>query len=311
MKFTLIIPVYNEIDWIKKFMDSLYQQTKKPDEIIIVDGASNDGTLEYLKNEEKQWKIVLFSFKCNVAEARNHAIKHAKNELILCTDAGCIVNKDRCEEIIKVYETTDNKVVWWKSDYVIKDEFQKKVKNRIISPDPNFSFVSSRNISFYKKVWEEVMWYPEYLTKSWEDTYFNYTIEQAWYKIYFCKKAIVKRWMRKNYKDYYEMYRNYTQWDIEVFIIHKVVQSDSIKQAGVFVIFWLFLLSLLFILKWYAIPAYLIIAVMLWLYKRSGGWFVFDLKFSLTKIAGTAVWFIKWVVTWFQIKKKLRKEKKI
>lgn len=308
MKFTVIIPVYNEIEWVKIFMDSIYQQTRKPDEIILVDGESNDGTLEYLKNEETEWRIKLFSFKCNIAEARNHAAKHAQNEIILCTDAGCVVDKNRCEEIMKIYETTTNKVVWWKSDYIIKSEFQKKVGNRIISPDPNFSFVSSRNISFYKKIWEKVWWYPEYLTKRWEDTYFNYMIEKAWDKIYFCREAIVKRWMWKTYKDFYKMYRNYTQWDMEVFMTHKVVQSNSLKEASVFILFWLFLLVLLFILKWYVVPAYLLIIIMLWFYKQSGWWFVFDLKFSLAKMTGMSVWLVKWFIKWIKIKRKLKKQ---
>ncbi len=309
MKFTVIIPVYNEIEWIKDFLDSIYNQSRKPDEIILVDGKSNDGTLEYLKNEEKKWKIKVFSFKCNIAEARNYAVKHAKNEIILCTDAGCVVDKNRCENIMKIYETTDNKVVGGKSDYIIKSEFQKKVKNRIISPDPNFSFVSSRNISFYKEVWDDVWWYPEYLTKWWEDTYFNYMIEKAGYKIFFCKTAIVKRWMWKNYKDFYKMYRNYTQWDMEVFVINKVIQSDSLKQASIFLLFGWFLIALLFILKWYSIIAYLIILLMLGLYKRSWWWFIFDLKFSLAKMAWMSVGLVKWIIEGFKIKKKIRNTK--
>ena len=303
MKFSIIVPIYNEIDWIKEFLNSIYNQTKKPDEIILVDGKSNDGTLEYLKKEEKKGKVKVFSFKCNVAEARNYAIKVSKNEIILCTDAGCIVDKNRCKNIMKIYETTDNKVVGGKSDYIVKNEFQKKVKNRIISPDPNFNFVSSRNISFYKKVWKDVGWYPEYL-KRWEDTYFNYIIEKAGYKIFFCKTAIVKRWMWKNYKDFYKMYKNYTQWDMEVFVINKVVQSWSLKQACTFLLFWSFIIILLFILKWYSIIAYWLIIILLGLYKRSWGWFVFDLKFSLIKMTWMSVGFIKWIIKWFKMKKK-------
>jgi glycosyltransferase involved in cell wall biosynthesis len=303
MKFTVIIPVYNEIEWIKDFLTSIYNQSRKPDEIILVDGKSNDGTLEYLKNEEKKWKIKVFSFKCNVPEARNYAIKKTKNEIILCTDAWCIVDKNRSKEIMKIYETTDNKVVGWKSDYIIKSEFQKKVKNRIMPIRPEMGFISSRNISFYKKVWYNVWWYPENL-KWWEDTYFNYIIEKAGYKIFFCKTAIVKRCMWKNYKDFYKMYRNYTQWDTEAFIIYNVIQSPSIKQAVIFLLFGVFLIVLLFVLKWYSIIAYLIILLMIWLYKRSGGGFIFDLQFSLAKMTWMTVGFIKWIIKWLKIKNK-------
>ncbi|MBU1626845.1 glycosyltransferase family 2 protein [bacterium] len=42
LQCSVIIPVYNEIDGIKEFLDSLYAQTRKPDEIIVVDGKSTD-----------------------------------------------------------------------------------------------------------------------------------------------------------------------------------------------------------------------------------------------------------------------------
>lgn len=54
MKATLIIPVYNEIVGIAEFMQSIYQQTRPLDEIILVDGASSDGTLEFLRKEESE-----------------------------------------------------------------------------------------------------------------------------------------------------------------------------------------------------------------------------------------------------------------
>ena len=38
MNFTVIVPVYNEIKNIEHVLNSLYTQTRKPDEIIVVDG---------------------------------------------------------------------------------------------------------------------------------------------------------------------------------------------------------------------------------------------------------------------------------
>jgi len=130
-----------------------------------VDGNSTDGTLEILEAEEEAGRITLASFACNIAQARNYAIKNAKHEIILCTDAGCVVDAHWCEEIMKIYERTNEQVIGGKSDYIIKTEFQRFAKNRIVSPDPERHFVSSRNISFHKKIWEEVGGYPEYLTK--------------------------------------------------------------------------------------------------------------------------------------------------
>ena len=44
----------------------------------------------------------------------------------------------------------------------------------------------------------------------------------------------------KFYEDFYKMYRNYTQGDAEVWVSEQVIQSDSIKQAIKFSLFFIF-----------------------------------------------------------------------
>jgi len=302
-QFSVIVPVYNEKAWIKDFLYSLYHQTRQPDEIIVVDGNSTDGTLEILEAEEEAGKITLASFPNNIAQARNYAIKQAKHEIILCTDAGCVVDAHRCEEIMKVYEHTHEQVVGGKSDYIVKTEFQRFAKHRIASPDSDRHFVSSRNISFHKKIRHEVGGYPEYLTKWWEDTYFNYKIDhgpehtkwKAWHTIHYCPTAIVKWWMGNSIKDFYKMYRNYTQGDAEVFVIHGVMQSDSLKQAAKFLLAGLFLVWMLLTFERFAFFILILATVGIWMYKRSMGGFWFDLRFSLAKMWGMIVGMVKWL----------------
>ena len=156
MKFTVIMPVFNEIENIKDVLNSLYNQSRKPDEIIVVDWGSKDWTYEFLKEENNQWKIKLLQNKIrhwNIAKSRNLAIKASSNELILCTDAGCKVVNDWCESYLKMYESTNEKIIWWHSDFIIETDFQKKCTYRLTSKVRNFP---ARNISFYRSVWEDV-----------------------------------------------------------------------------------------------------------------------------------------------------------
>lgn len=306
MRFTVIVPVYNEIKNIKNVLNSLYNQTRQPDEIIVVDWWSNDWTYEFLKNEENEWKIKLLENKIrhwNIARSRNLAIKNSSNDLILCTDAGCEVSKCWCESYLKMYESGDNKIIWWNNSFIANTEFQKKSICRFTSKVKNFP---SRNISFYKSVWEDVWGYPEFLTLRWEDTYFNFHIRQKWYTIEYCDWASVKRWLRENYWQIYKMYRNYTQWDAEVLVIKKIVQSISIKQALIFSIVLLWFLCLIPILKLYSILLFLAWIFWIWLYKRTKWWFIFDTLFSCAKIAWIIVGFRKWIFKWIKIKHWLR-----
>ena len=49
-KFTIIIPIYNEEDTLETFLEQLFQVIKRKDfEIIVVDDASTDKSLEIMK----------------------------------------------------------------------------------------------------------------------------------------------------------------------------------------------------------------------------------------------------------------------
>lgn len=50
MKITALVVTYNRIDWLKKSLKSLTSQTRKPDEILVIDNSSTDGTGEFLKH---------------------------------------------------------------------------------------------------------------------------------------------------------------------------------------------------------------------------------------------------------------------
>ncbi len=50
MKIVTVVVTYNRLEWLKKNINALLSQTRHPDEIIVVDNASTDGTHEFLSN---------------------------------------------------------------------------------------------------------------------------------------------------------------------------------------------------------------------------------------------------------------------
>ena len=49
MKVSVVVCTYNRVQWLPKCLKSLEQQVPQPDEIIVVDGPSTDGTREMLE----------------------------------------------------------------------------------------------------------------------------------------------------------------------------------------------------------------------------------------------------------------------
>src|SRR5437867_1340563 len=108
MTVSLITTVLNEVESLGPFIDSLLVQTREPQEIIVVDGGSSDGTIDMLqKISERVPRVrLLVDPTCNinystspVARGRNVAIRAAHGDIIAVTDAGCKLDPHWLEEL--------------------------------------------------------------------------------------------------------------------------------------------------------------------------------------------------------------------
>ena len=90
ISITAIVPCYNREKTIITCIDSILKQMEYNDEIIIVDDASNDNTVEIInKNykDNKQVKLVKNKINLGVSYARNKAIEMLKTDLVTFIDS--------------------------------------------------------------------------------------------------------------------------------------------------------------------------------------------------------------------------------
>ena len=84
---TLVIPVFNRADLLKRALKSVFLQTVPVDEIIIVDDASTDKVSDIIKEDQNKIKFIQFTENRGVSAARNAGIKAAKSEWIALLDS--------------------------------------------------------------------------------------------------------------------------------------------------------------------------------------------------------------------------------
>ena len=88
---SLIVTVRNDPHGLSELLEALSEQTHMPDEIVVVDGGSDDDTVARLE----RWDTGLAPLKvvvapgANIAAGRNVAVREARYDWIVCTDAGC------------------------------------------------------------------------------------------------------------------------------------------------------------------------------------------------------------------------------
>lgn len=196
MKISLIATVRNEHATIRTFVESLLAQSALPDEIVIVDGASTDGTLQILEEFSAAGRIRVISQKCNIAEGRNLGIRHAQHELIAVTDAGCRVDVNWIANILKCFNSTAAPdVVAGNFRFDSRTPLEEAIAFATFSPARETTtiaqyFPSSRSVAFRKSAWERAKGYPEWLYAA-EDTLLSIRLRQLGCKFVFCKEAVV------------------------------------------------------------------------------------------------------------------------
>lgn len=241
MNISVVITVFNEEANVAKLLKSLLAQTRKPDEIVIVDGGSRDKTVEIIRHfQKKDKRIKLLIEKCSRATGRNLGIDIARNETVALTDAGCIPHKTWLERIVKPFENKEVDVVAGFYKMTGKTAFQKALSFFLgVLPsqfDVNF-LPSTRSVAIKKELWLKVGGFPEKLTDTAEDTVFNYKVVQSGANIARVKNAVVEWEMPGSLREAFSKMFLYARGDAKSKIWWhptKKLSSHNIKILFVF-----------------------------------------------------------------------------
>lgn len=87
MQISVVIPLYNKEDSIIRALDSVLNQIVLPNEIIIINDGSTDGSDEIVKEINHPLVKLIHQKNAGVSAARNRGIDEAKNEWIAFLDA--------------------------------------------------------------------------------------------------------------------------------------------------------------------------------------------------------------------------------
>lgn len=194
---SLIVTVRNEKENAERWLESVRQQTRTPDEIVIVDGGSTDGTLEVLQDFAKRSPlriVVLAEPGANIALGRNIAIAHARFPVIACTDFGCRLRNDWLEHLLAPFEDDATMQVvggWYESVENGRPQPRRRWPT-LQEVSPHDFIPSSRSFAFVKSAWDAVGGYPEWLTLTGEDTYFALELQRTCHTGAFVPDAVVE-----------------------------------------------------------------------------------------------------------------------
>jgi glycosyltransferase involved in cell wall biosynthesis len=198
MKVSVIVPVRDEEDSIRELLDSLLQQTRPADEIVITDGGSVDATPQIIEEYIHKGAPVRL-IRAGAAlpgRGRNLGAAEASGEWLGFTDAGIRLANNWLEALVAKAEADDSIDVVYGSCQPVTNTFFKQCAAiaYVQPPAPRDGllirprFIASTLLR--REAWQAVNGFPEDL-RSAEDLVFMDRVENAGYRFVFEPRAVV------------------------------------------------------------------------------------------------------------------------
>lgn len=138
-KVSVVVPIHNSSQYIKKCVCSLFEQTLKDVEYIFVDDASIDDSVNVIKeilkmypNRQSQCKFIYNEKNIGVSSSRNKGLMAASGDFICFCDNDDWIDRNM---LLSMYNYTE----YYKSDLVLCDaisvEYEEEKLLRICYPN--------------------------------------------------------------------------------------------------------------------------------------------------------------------------------
>ena len=111
-KISIIIPIYNVKEYLKRCVDSVLNQSYKNIEVILIDDGSTDGSEkicdEYAKKDKRV--VVVHQKNSGVSASRNKGIELATGKYIGFVDSDDYIHKDMFEKLYNSLISTSSSI---------------------------------------------------------------------------------------------------------------------------------------------------------------------------------------------------------
>ena len=143
MKLSIVTISYNNLYGLKSTAASVFSQTWKDFEWIVIDGGSTDGTKEYIESLERKPDFWCSEKDAGIYDAQNKGIRIAKGEYVCCMNSGDTFCDEKTLQKVFSYKPTGDIVYGdWKRVFPNKEELRHSPKKM----PPYFFFYNHNNI---------------------------------------------------------------------------------------------------------------------------------------------------------------------
>ena len=192
-KVSVIIPCYNDVQFIEQAVDSAREQTFPDQEIIVIDDGSNMATKKVLQRLEPKIDLLIVQENSGVIKARNTGIEASSGTNILTLDSDDFFEPEFLTKAVKILDENPDvgMVTCWTR---ILNSQGNKLGVIKYSGAPAEEAIFCNNASgcslFRKKCWKEVGGYDENLKNGDEDWEFNVSVTKKGWRVHVIEEEL-------------------------------------------------------------------------------------------------------------------------
>jgi glycosyltransferase involved in cell wall biosynthesis len=201
MKLSVVVITRNAGIFMRDCLDSLIHQSRKPDEVIVVDANSTDGTQETVKEYSAKWPFVrLLVHPGTRGEGRNYGVQNSTGEIVAFIDADAIAHAMWVEELVKAMANAD--VVAGREVRLGYHGFVSLKRVGMLFNGVDITYPSV-NLAYRKTTFEAIEGFDPWFKEA-EEVDLNYRAVDAGYRLIYHPTAIVYHNARSSFSGFFK-----------------------------------------------------------------------------------------------------------
>lgn len=240
MQLSIVVPVFNEIDYLDDLVASLLYNDGLQKELLLVDGRSTDGTTDKIKKLAQNNPGVVYVDNPDryVSQGFNKAYKIAKGKYLALVGAHAEYSENYFSNGVSILEADKADAVGgvliqkgktWKSEVIAKVMSSKiGVGNTPFRTANTEQFVESAVFAIYKRsIFEKIGLFDEELIRN-QDDEFHYRLNAAGFKMLMTPSMSAKYFVRQDIPSLYQQYYNYGLY--KPLVLKKVPEGVKLRH---------------------------------------------------------------------------------
>jgi len=193
---SVVLTILNEARGLNRLLGALMEQSHQPDEIIVVDGGSTDGSIDILGDFTRRHDNFHYFVEAgvNIAKGRNIGVRKSSGSIIAVTDGGCYPDKSWLEELVRPLLNDRNlDAVAGSLKVEAHTEFERLAGLLSLPPVPAKNEAPAfygRSSAFTRRLFDAVGGYPEWLYTA-EDSLFSQHAKELGFRIGYAKDSVL------------------------------------------------------------------------------------------------------------------------